>query len=182
MQWKREQTLLFVVRGAWTSYRDGRKAGIPAEGHLGLVPRKSTWTGGLRAVGKTIEQAKKLFDDLKTLENVGAWAVEIEVIPSEILAILSPSTSLITSSIGGGKGDSQFLVAEDRLGDSAGPFPGQSIQYTDLFSIRETMQSMRVKAFSDFIEDVKTDGFPSEEYEVGVEDSVKLQLQEYIAK
>ena len=37
------------------------------------------------------------------------------------------------------------------------------------------MQSMRVKAFSDFIEDVKTDGFPSEEYQVGVEDSVKLQ-------
>ena len=41
---------------------------------------------------------------------------------------------------------------------------------------------MRVKAFSDFIEDVRNDGFPSKEYEVGVEDSVKFQLQEYIAK
>ena len=39
-----------------------------------------------------------------------------------------------------------------------------------------------MKAFSDFIEDVKNDGFPSEEYEVGVEDSVKSQLQEYITK
>ena len=113
---------------------------------------------------------------------MGAWAVEIEVIPSEILAILSPSTSLITSSIGGGKGDIQFLFAEDILGDSAGPFPRHSKQYTDLFSVRETMQSMRLKAFSDFIEDVKNDGFPSEEYEVGVEDSVKSQLQEYITK
>ena len=44
------------------------------------------------------------------------------------------------------------------------------------------MQSMRVKAFSDFIDDVKNDGFPSEEYEVGVEDSVKSQLKEYITK
>ena len=173
-----------IICGTWSLdfIETVAKAGIPAEGHLGLVPRKSTWTGGLRAVGKTIEQAKKLFDDLKTLENVGAWAVEIEVIPSEILAILSPSTSLITSSIGGGKGDIQFLFAEDILGDSAGPFPRHSKQYTDLFSVRETMQSMRVKAFSDFIDDVKNDGFPSEEYEVGVEDSVKSQLQEYIAK
>ena len=47
---------------------------------------------------------------------MGAWAVEIEVIPSEILAILSPSTSLITSSIGGGKGDIQFLFAERYIG------------------------------------------------------------------
>ena len=47
-------------------------AGIPTEGHLGLVPRRSTWTGGLRAVGKTINQAKKIYDDLKTLENVAS--------------------------------------------------------------------------------------------------------------
>ena len=53
-------------------YRDGpAKAGIPAEGHLGLVPRRSTWTGGLRAVGKTIEQAKKLFDEFKNSRKCG---------------------------------------------------------------------------------------------------------------
>ena len=40
-------------------------AGIPTEGHIGLVPRRSTWTGGFKAVGKTLEQAKKLYDDIK---------------------------------------------------------------------------------------------------------------------
>ena len=58
------------------------KAGIPVQGHIGLVPRKSTWTGGLRAVGKNLDEAKKLYQDLKDLENAGAWAVECEVIPS----------------------------------------------------------------------------------------------------
>jgi len=45
-------------------------SGIPAEGHIGLVPRKSTWTGGFKAVGKTTNQAKMLYQELKTLENI----------------------------------------------------------------------------------------------------------------
>ena len=155
-------------------------AGIPTEGHLGLVPRRSTWTGGLRAVGKTINQAKKIYDDLKTLENVGAWAVEIEVVPSDILSILSPNTSLVTSSIGGGRGDIQYLFAEDILGDSPGPFPRHSKQYTDLYSMRCKMQEMRILAFNKFIKEVKTEQFPSEEYEVNVEKKVKTELIDYI--
>ena len=155
-------------------------AGIPTEGHLGLVPRRSTWTGGLRAVGKTINQAKKIYDDLKTLENVGAWAVEIEVVPSDILSILSPNTSLVTSSIGGGRGDIQYLFAEDILGDSPGPFPRHSKQYTDLYSMRCKMQEMRILAFNKFIKEVKTEQFPSEEYEVNVEKKVKSELIDYI--
>ena len=89
---------------------------------------------------------------------------EIEVIPSEILAILSPSTSLITSSIGGGRGYSIFICGR-HIGRFAGPFPRHSKQYTDLFSVRETMQSMRVKASGISLK-MKNDGFPSEEYEV----------------
>ena len=157
-------------------------AGIPTEGHLGLVPRRSTWTGGLRAVGKTIDQAKRIYDDLKALENVGACAVEIEVIPSDILSVLSPKTSLVTSSIGGGKGDIQYLFAEDILGDSPGPFPRHSKQYTDLYRVRCKMQEMRVQAFNTFIKEVETEQFPSKEYEVGVDEKVRLELKNYIEK
>ena len=70
-------------------------AGIPTEGHLGLVPRRSTWTGGLRAVGKTSAQAIKLYQDLKELEDIGVWAAEIEVIPSDILRILTNKTKIV---------------------------------------------------------------------------------------
>ena len=171
-----------IICGTWSlNFIEAvSKAGIPTEGHLGLVPRKSTWTGGLKAVGKTFNQAKKLYDDLKSLENAGVWAVEMEVIPSEILAILSPRTSLITSSIGGGKGDIQFLFAEDILGDSKGPFPRHSKQYANLHNLRSQMQDIRISAFKEFIKEVKNDKFPSKPYEVNVDESVKKELIKYI--
>ena len=70
----------------------------------GLVPRRSTWTGGLRAVGKTLDEAMKVYRDIKALENAGAYAVEVEVIPEELLREITKRTSLLTSSIGGGGG------------------------------------------------------------------------------
>ena len=56
------------------------KAGIPVQGHAGLVPRRSTWTGGLKAVGKTLEEAIWIYNQIKSFENAGAYAVEVEVI------------------------------------------------------------------------------------------------------
>ena len=49
---------------------------IPVMGHLGLVPRKSSWFGGLRAIGKTPKEAYELFQKFQDLENAGAFAVE----------------------------------------------------------------------------------------------------------
>ena len=156
-------------------------AGIPAEGHIGLVPRKSTWTGGFKAVGKTINQAKMLYQELKTLENIGAWAVEIEVIPNNVMEILSPRTSLITSSIGSGKGDIQFLFAEDILGDSEGPFPRHSKQYADVYSLKQRIQETRIKAFERFIDDVKKDKFPNKETTISASSEVVNDLLSYIS-
>ena len=157
--------------------------GIPVQGHIGLVPRKSTWSGGLRAVGKTVSEAKKLFQELKDLENAGAWAVECEVIPSKIMRELSKRTSLITMSIGSGNGgDVQLLFAEDILGDAKGPFPRHSKQYCDLYSMNQKMQDMRIQAFREFSKDVKSRKFPSEEYEVNVSDDIVFSFCEEIDK
>ena len=101
------------------------EAGVPVQGHAGLVPRKSTWTGGLKAVGKTLEEALWVYREIKTIEDAGAYAVEVEVVPEELLIEISKRTSLLTSSIGGGKGgDIQFLFAEDILGNNPPPYPG----------------------------------------------------------
>ena len=43
------------------------KEDVPVMGHLGLVPRKSTWIGGLRAVGKTADEAYKLFQNMQII-------------------------------------------------------------------------------------------------------------------
>jgi len=57
------------------------KEGIPVTAHVGLVPNRATWTN-YRAVGKTAEEAIKVFQDVKDLENAGAACVEVEVVPS----------------------------------------------------------------------------------------------------
>ena len=141
------------------------EAGIPVQGHAGLVPRRSTWTGGLRAVGKTLDEAKWVYQEIKALENAGAYAVEVEVIPEALLAEISKRTSLMTSSIGGGSGgDIQFLFADDILGNNAPPYPRHSKQYRNLYKMKQEMQAERVAGFKEFVDDVQQNRFPAEEH------------------
>jgi 3-methyl-2-oxobutanoate hydroxymethyltransferase len=141
------------------------EAGVPVEGHAGLVPRKSTWTGGLRAVGKNLDEALWIYREIKRLEEAGAWAVEVEVIPAALLAEITRRTTLLTSSIGAGSGgDIQFLFADDILGNNGPPYPRHSKQYRNLHKLREAMQAERVGGFRDFIQDVRSGGFPGPEH------------------
>ena len=172
-----------IFQGSLNHIEALSNVGIPVQGHIGLVPRKSTWTGGIRAVGKTIDEAKALFQNLKDLENAGAWAVECEVIPSRLMRELSSRTSLVTISIGSGNGgDVQFLFAEDILGASEGPFPRHSKQYSNLFKESQRIQKMRVNAFKDFIDDVNSDNFPSNNFEVEVTEEFVERFCNYLDK
>jgi 3-methyl-2-oxobutanoate hydroxymethyltransferase len=129
--------------------------GIPVQAHAGLVPRLSTWTGGLRAVGKTIEEAMWIFQQIKSFEEAGAWAVEVEVVPAALLAQISSRTRLVTSSIGAGSGgDIQFMFAD----------PRHTKQYRDLHKMEQAMQVERVEGFRDYIKDVKSGAFPGPEH------------------
>ena len=137
------------------------EAGVPVQGHAGLVPRRSTWTGGLRAVGKKLDEALWIYHQIKEFEKAGAYAVEVEVIPEELLMEISKRTTLLTSSIGAGKGgDIQFLFAEDILGNNPPPYPRHSKQYRQLYKMKEKIQLERVAGFKEFIEEVKNGNFP----------------------
>ena len=172
-----------IFQGSLNHIEALSNAGIPVQGHIGLVPRKSTWTGGIRAVGKTIDEAKALFQNLKDLESAGAWAVECEVIPSRLMKELSSRTSLVTISIGSGDGcDVQFLFADDILGASEGPFPRHSKQYCNLFREAQRIQKIRVNAFKDFIDEVNTNIFPSNKFEVEVTEEFVERFCNYIDK
>jgi 3-methyl-2-oxobutanoate hydroxymethyltransferase len=149
------------------------EAGIPVQGHAGLVPRRSTWTGGLRAVGKTLDEAKWVYQEIKLLENAGAYAVEVEVIPEALLTEISKRTSLMTSSIGGGSGgDIQFLFADDILGNNAPPYPRHSKQYRNLYRMKQEMQAERVAGFKEFVDDVQQNRFPAEEHIIKAPDGL----------
>ena len=172
-----------IFQGSLNHIEALSNAGIPVQGHIGLVPRKSTWTGGLRAVGKTLDEAKALFQNLKDLESAGAWAVECEVIPSRLMRELSSRTSLVTISIGSGNGcDVQFLFADDILGASEGPFPRHSKQYCNLFKEAQRIQKIRVNAFKDFIDEVNTNIFPSNKFEVEVTEEFVERFCNYLDK
>ncbi len=159
------------------------EAGIPVQGHAGLVPRRSTWTGGLRAVGKTLDEAVWVYDQIKTFENAGAYAVEVEVIPEELLVEISKRTTLMTSSIGGGSGgDIQFLFAEDILGNNAPPYPRHSKQYRDIHAMQQAIQKERVGGFKDYIADVQSGGFPAREHVIKAPDGLMSAFLDKVEK
>lgn len=136
------------------------REGIPVQGHLGLVPRKSTWVGGLRAIGKTCDEAMQLYQSFKDLENAGAYAAEVELVPPETLALINPKTSLVTYSIGCGEvGDVIFLFMDDICGELETP-PRHAKAYADLRSLRARIRDEKLRALKAFKADVDAGTFP----------------------
>jgi len=162
-----------ITCGSWNlnfmKYLNGFK--IPFQGHAGLVPRKSTWTGGMKAVGKTAKDAITLFNEIKAIENTGAWSVEIECIPTRVMEEITQSTSMLTISIGSGnKSDVQFLFAEDILGCGLIDLPRHAKQYRNFNKIYKKMQDDRIGAFKEYKKDVLNGKFPTKKHSIGIDD------------
>jgi 3-methyl-2-oxobutanoate hydroxymethyltransferase len=137
------------------------REGIPVVGHLGLVPRHVTWTG-YRAVGKSPAEAKQLFARMKELENAGAYAAELEVVPHQLATYLSTHTTMILMSLGSGSGcDTQFLFSCDILGDYDEKIPRHAKAYRNFVAERQRLQDERIAAFKEYIADIQNGSFPS---------------------
>ena len=138
------------------------REGIPVMGHLGLVPRKSIWMGGMRAVGKTAIEATELYKDFKRLEDAGAFAVEAEVIAGEVMTEISSLTSLITSSLGSGAGaDVIFLFMNDLCGETESA-PRHARRFGNLNILHEQLYKARVEALNAFKDAAQNGSFPSD--------------------
>jgi len=144
--------------------------GIPVVGHLGLVPRHVTWTG-YRAIGKKPAEAKKLFEQMKRLENAGAYAAELEVVPHQLASYLSKNTNMILMSLGSGSGcDTQFLFSCDILGDYDDRIPRHAKSYRDFGTENKRLQQERIEAFREYIADVQSGSFPAESNMISLSD------------
>ena len=142
---------------------------IPIQGHVGFVPMRSTWTGGIKPFGKESKEAIKIYNDIKEIEKIGAWAVEVECIPKNILSELTLSTSMLTISIGSGSdGDVQFLFAEDILGYSSINTPRHAKIYRNFNKIYKGLQKERVNAFKEFKRDVEVKKFPNKKQSIDI--------------
>ncbi len=136
------------------------REGIPVVGHLGLVPRHATWTG-YRAIGKTVAEARELFRRMKELENAGAYAAELEVVPHNLARFLSSKTTMLLMSLGSGSGcDTQFLFSDDILGDYDERLPRHAKAYRDFAEENRRLQAERIAAFGEYIADVSEGRFP----------------------
>ncbi len=141
---------------------------IPVMGHLGLVPRKSTWTDGLRAVGKTADEAYDLFCRFKRLEDAGGALVEAEVIPGPVLAEISKRTKIITVSLGSGPdGDVDYLFMNDICGEQE-ELPRHARAFGNLKRLHDQIREERVSAVRAFREAAVTGEFPGKNETVGM--------------
>jgi 3-methyl-2-oxobutanoate hydroxymethyltransferase len=147
-----------------------REEGIPVCGHVGLIPSKATWTGGFKAVGKTAESALEIWRQVKALEEAGAFAAEIEVVPGDIAAAISAKTSLVMLSMGAGTGcDAQYLFADDVLGQNRGHYPRHAKVYRNFAAEYDRLQQERIAAFKEYADDVRSGAYPEKAHLVGIE-------------
>jgi len=152
------------------------REGLPVVGHLGMVPRHVTWTG-YRAIGKTAVEARQLYQRMKTLENAGAYAAELECVPHSLARFLCSQTPMLLMSLGSGDGcDTQFLFSDDILGDYEERPPRHAKAYRNFVEEHRRLQRERVAAFAEYIEDVKSGRFPESRHLVEMDDAVLQKL------
>lgn len=129
--------------------------GIPVMGHIGLTPQFIHQLGGYKAQGKTPEAAKQLLDDAKALEQAGAFAIVLELVPSELSKLITERIEIPTIGIGAGPDcDGQVQVVSDLLGLFTDFVPKHAKQYTKLAVEINT-------ALGQYLDEVKTGAFPT---------------------
>jgi len=86
-------------------------------GHLGLTPQSVHALGGYRVQGRDEKTAERLKADAKALEEAGAFAIVLELVPAPLASQITKSLSIPTIGIGAGPAcDGQVLVLPDMLG------------------------------------------------------------------
>jgi 3-methyl-2-oxobutanoate hydroxymethyltransferase len=151
------------------------RAGIPAMGHLGLTPQSVSALGGFRVQGKGALQAKKIVDDAKALEQAGAYAILLEMVPDRLCKLITERAS------------DCFIIS---LG--SGPHAhGQLLIYHDMFGLYPRFKPKMAKVFGDagkvileglqqYVQEVSQRTFPQPENWFGMSDEEFDELQRLV--
>ncbi len=132
-------------------------AGIPVMGHLGLTPQSIYKFGTYVVRAKEEEEANRLIEDAKALEEAGCFAIVLEKIPAKLAAQVAKTVSIPIIGIGAGNGvDGQVLVVHDMLGINNEFSPRFLRKYNNLYE-------QMMNSFNAYIKDVKTGDFPNEQ-------------------
>jgi 3-methyl-2-oxobutanoate hydroxymethyltransferase len=147
------------------------RAGIPAIGHLGLTPQSVSALGGFRVQGKGALQAKKIVDDAKALEQAGAFAILLEMVPDRLCQLITQrAENCIIMSLG------------------SGPHAhGQLLIYHDMFGLYPRFKPRMAKVFGEagkvileglqkYVQEVSDQTFPAPENWFGMPDEAYSEL------
>ena len=131
-------------------------AGIPVMGHLGLTPQSIYKFGAYAVRAKEEEEADKLLEDAKVLEEAGCFGIVLEKIPAHLAKRVTESVGIPTIGIGAGpEVDGQVLVLHDMLGINKDFSPRFLRRYMNFYD-------QMTLAIQNYIEDVKTLDFPND--------------------
>jgi 3-methyl-2-oxobutanoate hydroxymethyltransferase len=146
-------------------------AGIPAMGHLGLTPQSVSALGGFRVQGKGALQAKKIVDDAKALEQAGAYAVLLEMVPDRVCQLITQRAEgcLIISLGSGPHAHGQLLIYHDMFG----LYPRFKPRMAKVFG--EAGQVI-LKGLQQYAKEVSDRSFPQPENWFGMADDEYKQL------
>ena len=144
--------------------------GIPVMGHIGLTPQSVHQIGGYKVMGKTPEAAVRLLQDAKALEQAGAFAIVLELVPAPLSRMITETASVPTIGIGAGVYcDGQVQVISDLLGLYADFVPKHAKQYARLGQII-------AEAVSAYVAEVQAGAFPTEKESFTMDESVLSNL------
>jgi len=133
-------------------------AGIPVMGHLGLTPQSVSALGGFRVQGRGAQQAKKIVDDAKALEEAGTYAILFEMIPERLSKIITDRMeSCFNISLGSGPhAHGQLLIYHDMFGLYPKFKPRMAKVYADAGEV--ILNGLRA-----YVQEVKDEEFPQPE-------------------
>lgn len=131
--------------------------GIPVIGHIGFTPQAINAIGGHYIQGKTYDAALELLEQAKKLQEAGAFAIVLEMVPEECAKYITENLSIATISCGAGRYcDGQVLVSDDVFGKYSNFKPKFARRYGD-------MRQLIFDCATKYDKDVKAGNFPSED-------------------
>lgn len=147
-------------------------AGIPVMAHIGLTPQSVNQFGGFRVQGKQLESARQLIRDAEAVQEAGAFAVVLELVPARLAQIITDKLHIPTIGIGAGLGcDGQVQVFHDILALFDDFIPKHTKRYADI-------GAMMRSAVAQYADEVQHREFPTEENAFSMSDDVIAALQE----
>ena len=157
--------------------------GIPVVGHTGFIPYKLTQYGGFKAYGKNLKEGKKILNEIHILQDAGAFATEIEIVPEEIVEIIYKETDIFLIGMGSGAiCDAQYLFSEDILGYNNSHIPRHAKTYGNLKKNFEEIQAKSIQAYKLFIKDVRNKKYPNKKHHIKIEKKELKKFKNYLDK